>query len=177
VTVSTDDEAAFTELYEQHRRGIHAFLLARTSEPEAARDLLQEVFLRLWRRFGEVAGLEPDRRGAWLYTVARNLVIDRYRSDATRRATIAAIADDAAPPAAGWVDDAVEVVVAREQLAALQDAIAALPDDQRTVLTMSVVGGMTSQQIGDALDLPAGTVRYRLHRARTQLTDHLGGTR
>jgi RNA polymerase sigma-70 factor, ECF subfamily len=172
--VTRDDEASFTGLFDAHRDGVHAFLLARTADTETARDLLQETFLRLWRRLDEVSVLDDGRQRAWLVTVARNLVIDRYRADATRRATVAAVAHEAHH--ASHQDDAVDQLAARDDLAVLDAAIAALPDDEREVLTMTVVAGMTSRQVGEALDLPAGTVRYRLHRARTRLAERLEGT-
>jgi RNA polymerase sigma-70 factor, ECF subfamily len=158
MTVSSDDHAAFTELFEQHRGGVHAFLLARTSDREVARDLLQDTFLRLWRRLDEIVGLERERQRAWIYAVARNLVIDRYRTDGTRRATLAAIADET--PRSGSVQvDTADRLVARDELALLQGAIAALPEDERVILTMSVVAEMT--------------VRYKLHRARARLAEQL----
>jgi RNA polymerase sigma-70 factor, ECF subfamily len=173
--VSEDDRAAFTALFEQHRDGVHAFLLARISDREVARDLLQETFLRLWRRLEEVVELEDGRQRAWIYTVARNLVVDRYRADATRRATLRAVAD-AADRAGCGAADGHEQVAARDDLAHLAGAIAALPDDQREILTMSVVAEMTSQQIAEALEMPAGTVRYKLHRARARLAEQLEDT-
>jgi RNA polymerase sigma-70 factor, ECF subfamily len=173
--VSADDRAAFTELFEQHRDGVHAFLLARISDREVARDLLQETFLRLWRRIGEVGELEVGRQRAWIHTVARNLLVDRYRADATRRATLRAIVDGSDRAGATEADGA-QQLVARDALAHLARAIAALPDDQREILTMSVVAEMTSQQIAEALDLPAGTVRYKLHRARARLAGQLEGS-
>ena len=169
--MTSDDEAAFAGLFDAHRDGVHAFLLARTADAETARDLLQDTFLRLWRRLDEVAVLDEGRQRAWLVTVARNLVIDRYRADATRRATLAAVAHETHH--AAHQADAVDQLAARDDLAVLDAAIAALPDDEREVLTMTVVAGMTSRQVGEALDLPAGTVRYRLHRARTRLAERL----
>jgi RNA polymerase sigma-70 factor, ECF subfamily len=172
MTVTRDDEAAFTRLYEDHQPGVHAFLLARTSDAEVARDLLQETFLRAWRRCDELAALEPGRQRGWLYTVARNLVIDRYRSEGSRRSAIVDAEGEARRVASLQVD-AEDAVTRRDDLAVLEEAIGELPEDERTILTMVAVGEMTSQQVGEALDLPPGTVRYRLHRARTRLADRL----
>jgi RNA polymerase sigma-70 factor, ECF subfamily len=175
MTVSADDRAAFTELFEQHREGVHAFLLARISDREVARDLLQETFLRLWHRIEEVTELDLGRQRAWIYTVARNLLVDRYRTDATRRATLHAVAHGSDRAGREQADGSGQLV-ARDQLAHLRRAIAALPDDQREILSMAVVAEMTSQQIAEALELPAGTVRYKLHRARARLAAELEDT-
>lgn len=174
MTTSSDDTETFAELFERHRHGIHAYLLGKTSHAEAASDLLQETFLRAWRAFGELGLLEDDRQRAWLFTVARNLVVDRYRSRARRQATLDALVDTHRRHDAEQGDTA-EQIVARDQLAQLGHAIAALPDRQRTVLTMATVGDMTSREIAQALDLPAGTVRYELHQARAHLARRLKG--
>jgi RNA polymerase sigma-70 factor, ECF subfamily len=170
----SDDEAAFADVFDRHRDAVHAFLLGKTSDPEAARDLLQETFLRLWRRFGEVAALADARQRAWLLTVARNLVIDRYRASATRQATAGALAHEAERSGKRHPDPA-ESVEQRDQLAALQRAIAELPEDQRVILTMTAVGEMASHEVGEALGLPAGTVRYKLSQARARLARQLKG--
>jgi RNA polymerase sigma-70 factor, ECF subfamily len=171
---SGDDAAAFADVYDQHRHGVHAFCLAKTSDPEAARDLLQETFLRLWRRFDEIGPLHEARQRAWLFTVARNLITDRYRSRATHQAALAALARD--PVQAGHREpDPAQPVEARAQLARLQRAIDELPDEQRVILHLASVADMTSRQIGEALGLPPGTVRYKLHQARTRLAGQLEG--
>jgi RNA polymerase sigma-70 factor, ECF subfamily len=170
--VRPDDEQVFTDLYEQHRTAIHAFLLGRTSDGSAASDLLQETFLRLWRNLDDVRDLEAGRQRAWLFTVARNLVVDRYRSQATLRATQAALTSEASPPDPHAPGTAERVALA-DQLDHLDAAIARLPVEQREVLSMTVVGGLTSQQIAAALGVPAGTVRYRLHQARRRLAADL----
>jgi RNA polymerase sigma-70 factor (ECF subfamily) len=165
MTAKGDARTIFAEAFERHRHAIHAFLLGRTSDPEAARDLVQETFLRLWRT-PHVYELDDDAQRAWLHTVARNLVVDRYRAEATRRAALTAVrtaAQEEAEP------DAADRVVARDDLARLDEAVAALDEEHRVVLSMSVVAGMSSREIGEALGLPPGTVRARLHEARKRL--------
>lgn len=163
-----DDEQVFTDLYERHRGAVYALLLGRTSDPSVASDLLQETFLRLWRRLPDVSGLEPGRQRAWLVTVARNLVIDRYRAQATRRATDQVIAQREPRPDP-YDHGTAERAVLADQLDQLDRHIVELPEAQRVVLSMHVVADMNSQEIADALDLPAGTVRSRLHAARVRL--------
>lgn len=173
MTTSSDDQAAFAELFERHRHGMHAYLLGKTSDAEAASDLLQETFLRAWRRFDELAPLTDARQRAWLFTVAGNLVIDGYRARATRHATVAKLAHEGERD--GAQRDAADEVALRDELALLGRAIAELPEQQRTILTMTTVGDMTSREVAEALGLPAGTVRYELHQARARLARHLGG--
>ncbi len=167
-----DDQARFTQLFDEHRQGVHAFLLARTSDAEVSRDLLQETFLRLWRHIDEVAEMGDGQRRGWIYTVARNLVIDRYRTEASRREAVTRVGNEVARIAGGQVDT-VDRMADRDDLEHLEAEIARLPEDQRVVLTMVAVAEMTSQQVGEALDLPPGTVRYKLHQARQRLADSM----
>jgi RNA polymerase sigma-70 factor, ECF subfamily len=172
MTPRRDDAAVFTELFDQHRQAVHAYFLGRVADPELARDLLQETFLRVWRRLSEVGPLPGDRQRAWIFTVARNLAIDSYRAAAARQAAEAALRQ-----AAGTREDRVagpeRQVELGERLARLDAAIGRLPEEQRVILTMATAGGLTSRQIGEALGEPAGTVRYRLSQARKQLAAEL----
>jgi RNA polymerase sigma-70 factor, ECF subfamily len=168
VTTSHDDAAVFTQIFERHRHGVHAYFLGRVSEPELASDLLQETFLRVWRRLSEVAPLAGERQRAWIFTVARNLAIDSYRAGATRRATEASLRQAAATREATVAGPHLEAEHA-ERLAQLEAAIGELPEEQRVILSMATAGGLTSRQIGEALGEPPGTVRYRLSQARKQL--------
>ena len=84
MTPSRDDAAVFTRIFDQHRHAVHAYFLGRVADPELARDLLQETFLRVWRRLSEIAPLPGEQQRAWIFTVARNLAIDSYRVSAAR---------------------------------------------------------------------------------------------
>lgn len=169
---ASDDEAAFSALYEQLRPAVHAYLLGRFGDPETARDLTQEVFLRAWRRFGEIQDLAEERQRAWLFTVAKNLATDTYRSRATRDATAAALrqhATEVAPRA----DEPAASVERGERLDEVAAAVRELPDDLRVVLTMHAVAELSSRQIGAMLEQPPGTVRYKLALARRRLAARL----
>lgn len=169
---TSDDEPVFSALYEEFRPAVHAYLLGRFGDPETARDLTQEVFLRAWRRLGEIRDLPEERQRAWLFTVAKNLATDTYRSRATRDATAAALrqrATEVAPSA----DEPATSVERGERLDEVATAVRELPEELRVVLTMHAVAELTSRQIGALLDQPAGTVRYRLALARRQLAARL----
>jgi RNA polymerase sigma-70 factor, ECF subfamily len=165
---SRDDADVFTRIFDQHRHAVHAYFLGRVADPELARDLVQETFLRAWRRLSELAPLEPDRQRAWLFTVARNLAVDSYRAGAARRAVEDELRRQAAT-AEATEPGPHRQVESRDRLARLDAAIGRLPTEQRVVLTMATAGGLTSREIGEALGEPAGTVRYRLSQARRRL--------
>jgi RNA polymerase sigma-70 factor (ECF subfamily) len=161
-------EAAFDELYATHRQTLHAFLLGRTGDAELALDLLQDTFVRVWRNQSMLDRLSTERQRGWLFSVARNLVIDHHRAAATRARTGEVFSRAAA--LGKITEDPVDVeVMRRERIASLDAAIARLPEDLRTVLVLQVMGEHTSSEIGDTLGRPAGTVRYQLSEARRRL--------
>ena len=160
-----DQEAEFRRLYEAHRTAVHAYFVGRTADRWAAADLMQEVFMRAWQRLPELLGRSPDGQRAWIFTVARNLSIDTFRRERTRAGAEAALGDEPAPAPAS----AATAVIAAERVAIVGEAIKRLPEQQRTTLVMAAAGGLTSAEIGTALGVPAGTVRYRLSLARRTL--------
>jgi RNA polymerase sigma-70 factor (ECF subfamily) len=168
MTPSRDDAAVFTRIFDEHRHAVHAYFIGRVGDPELARDLVQETFLRVWRRLSEVGPLPAEQQRAWIFTVARNLAIDSYRAAATRQAAEAALRHHAATQEATVAGPHLQVELG-ERLARLDAAIRRLPEEQRVILSMATAGGLTSHQIGEALGEPAGTVRYRLSQARKQL--------
>lgn len=160
-----DREADFRRLYEAHRPAVHAYFVGRTADRWAAADLMQEVFVRVWQRLPEVTGKSPDGQRAWIFTVARNLAIDAYRHERTRAGAEAALGREPAqaPPSAATA------VLAAERVAVVGEAIRDLPEQQRVTLALATAGGLTSAGIAAVLDVPPGTVRYRLSEARRTL--------
>jgi RNA polymerase sigma-70 factor, ECF subfamily len=170
--VSSARQRQFDALYAAHNQALHAYFLGKTSDAELALDLLQDAFVRAWRAMATLEELSSERQRMWLFAVARNLVIDQYRTRATRRsidATVARGESDAettAPPAD--VD-----VLTRERLDSLDRAIRELPEDLRVVLVLHAVGERNSTEIGELLGRPPGTVRYQLAEARRRLAREL----
>ncbi|HLI01277.1 MAG TPA: RNA polymerase sigma factor [Acidimicrobiales bacterium] len=162
-------EVEFSRLYETHRRAVHSYFVARSGDPWTAADLMQEVFIRAWRRLPEVGTLPTDQQRAWLFTVARNLSIDNHRRCASRP-TVPWLEGQEPPgtPAIG-----ADTAVAAERLEAVAAGIRSLPEAQRVALSLTVAGGLTSEQAAGALGVPAGTVRYRLSTARHALAEAL----
>jgi len=162
----------FDLIYDANHRALHAYLLGRTGDPEAALDLSQEAFLRVWRNASKLNELTPQRQRYWLYTVARNLVTDLYRGSASQRAIRQSVAADLR--SGGNHEEGPQAALeSRERLEAVDRAISELPEDLRTALVLRVMGRLPSSQIGEALEVPAGTVRYRIAMARKRLAELL----
>jgi RNA polymerase sigma-70 factor (ECF subfamily) len=167
-----DREAEFRSLYEGHRRAVHAYFTGRTGDPQRAADLMQEVFLRAWQHLDKLTDMPEDGRRAWLFTVARNLSIDSARHNRSQADVEQALArEQARQPATGA--PASVAVLAAERVTVVSEAIRRLPDEQRVALTMAAAGEMNSAEIGAAVGVPAGTVRYRLSLARRTLAEAL----
>ena len=165
-------EAGFDGLYDEHQRTLHAFLVGRTGDPELALDLLQETFVRAWRNLDLLLALASARQRAWLFSTARNLVIDQYRSRASRTAAQDALIATIDPD--DHFADGPERVVERDrELQLVDEAIRRLPEQLRTVLVLQVLDERTSAEIGELLDRPAGTVRYQISQARKRLAEEL----
>jgi RNA polymerase sigma-70 factor (ECF subfamily) len=165
------DVAAFGILVERHQRRVYGFMLRVTRRPATAEDLAQEAFLKAWRG---LRTYDPDARFApWLNRIGVNLVSD-WASDA-RRSPIREW-DGAADAARDEADGPEERAGTREAEAAVHRQILELPGDERQVVLLRHVMGLSYAEVADATGQPLGTVKTNLFRARARLKaffDHL----
>ena len=151
----------FETFYRKNVRLVHRLMLSRTGDIGQAEDLTQDTFLRAWRHFGILGDLEAPAQRAWLIRTARNLSVDAWR----RRSL-----DDGAPAAlVPPVDDA----ALSELRLDVGQALAELDESDRELMIMRYLQEMNSREIGEALEMPEGTVRRRLARCRELLAQHL----
>jgi RNA polymerase sigma-70 factor, ECF subfamily len=154
-----DPEAAMMRvLYDEHAGALWRYALRLTGDAARAEDVVQETLLRAWRH-PEVA-TDPDRPvRPWLYTVARNLVIDDRRSARFRNETetpdVEKAADRAGPDE---VDSALDRLL-------ISTALSELSEDHRAVIKRAYYQGMSTAQIAADLQIAEGTVKSRLHYA------------
>jgi RNA polymerase sigma-70 factor (ECF subfamily) len=151
VTSPTDAESLFAEYSDRLVR----YLSGVAGEREAARDLTQEVFLRVSRTAIPVA--PGDQLAGWLFKIARNVAVDHHRRRRRRPETDL----DSAPE---FTKDAQQ-----EMALALKEALATLPDLDRDVFLLREVSGLTREEIATACELTVDAVRSRIHRARLEL--------
>jgi RNA polymerase sigma-70 factor (ECF subfamily) len=148
------------QLYTDHRDGVFRYLRRIVGGTETAHDLTQEVFLRVSR-----AGVPdaPDAgRRAWVFRIARNLALNHVRDGRRRPMTVAQVE--------------VTMPATQELSAALQAAIAGLPDEDRDVFELRESAGLSYAEIAAACDMHIELVRSRLHRARQTLRAALGAS-
>ncbi|WP_054025687.1 RNA polymerase sigma factor [Bacillus sp. FJAT-28004] len=164
-------EALFQQLYRTHSRQIYSYLLGRTESKETAADLLQDVFMKIWNRKDVVERIPEDQQLYWIFSIAANRVKDYYRKSQSYKQAVSKMQLHTFPSPNG---DLSQLLAGREQFHELESAIRELPEELRSILLMKAVGGMKSGEIGAALGLPAGTVRYKILLARRQLAETLG---
>jgi RNA polymerase sigma-70 factor, ECF subfamily len=156
--------ADFAAMYQRDRGPLLAYLNRMTLGDHAlAEDLVQEVFLRAWRH----ADSDPATLRPWLFTVARNLVIDRLRARRARPVEAAGADPDKLSDETDLADRVVAVRSVRE-------SISTLAPDQRRLLFALYYQGDTPSELAAALNVPAGTVKSRSFAARTALRRALG---
>lgn len=147
-----------------------------TRDADLAADAVQEAFATALEKLGSFRG--QSRLGTWVYRIVYNKAIDQLR----RRGREQPLPEDQHDPPAdriapghgpSWSRPADELLFSAETHAALEEAMAELPPVQRAVFAMREIEGRSAEEVGRILELPTGTVRVYLHRARLKLRDRL----
>ena len=143
-------------LFAAHRDRVFRYLSRFLGHGDAARDLTQEVFLRVTR--GPVPKIDDAGRRAWVFRIARNLALNHVRDD--RRHALVEPVDTTRP-------------ATQELSAALREAPAALPELDRDIFLLREVAGLSYEEIAGTSELTPAAIRSRLHRTRQQLRSAL----
>ncbi|HEX5832748.1 MAG TPA: sigma-70 family RNA polymerase sigma factor [Pyrinomonadaceae bacterium] len=168
--VAARDEAALAQLYDRYRVILFGLLMRILNNREDAEDVLQEVFLQVWRRAADF----DENRGrpfTWLVTLARSRGIDRLRTLAARERVAAAGARDESEA----VSDAASDAFRSEQRGLVTNALAQLPDEQQRPLMLAYFDGLTQTEIAARLGAPLGTVKTRMRTGMMRLREMLAG--
>ena len=164
------DSASFGQLVSKYQDRLFNTLCHVVSSPEEAEDVTQEAFVQA---FVKLATFKRNSAFyTWLYRIAFNTAISRGRRkrpqlsvDATRDA----IGDE--PMDSN--EDATERLLREERAVQIRQALTELSEEHRSILVLREMEGLCYDEIADVLDLPVGTVRSRLHRARGQMREQL----
>lgn len=169
LAIRSGDTDAFCALYHRYDKRLFGYIRRYVSQRERAEDLLQEVFVTVL----EDRGLDPrqGKVGAWLFTVARNRALNVLR-DASR----AAKGDRAWHSVEGCGDgpgSPEERVAKGQSLMRADDALQALPNEQREALLLRHLGELSYREIAELMAVPEGTVKSRVHHALRALQQRL----
>jgi RNA polymerase sigma-70 factor, ECF subfamily len=158
VKVVGGEAATVKGLYDEHATALWRYAWRLTGDPARAQDVVQETLLRAWQH-PEVSNDSERSARSWLFTVARNMIIDESRSARFRR-------EVSTPDSAGASERACpdEVNAALDRML-IGEALARLTPDHRAVVKRSYLQGWTTAQIAADLGIADGTVKSRLHYA------------
>lgn len=173
-------QAAFRLLTRRYSEKVFNFILRQIRHPETAADLVQEVFLRVVKNAASFRS--ESRFSTWIFTIARNLCVDAQRR-AKHRYTVALDA----PLRHGETDGATMLDMVKDDRpiadsrlhdkrfsGALEEALGALPDEQREVFLMRELHGLKFREIADIVGVPENTVKSRMRYALEGLRLRLG---
>jgi len=151
---------ALERLYDDHAQALFAFLLNLTRDEQDTRDVLQEIFVKLARQPDLLQGVREER--AFLIRLAHNAAIDLMRRRGTRDKTREQFGAEEFSPFAPTND-----LDEQTFRSALAGSLADLPPEQRTVVHLKLLEGLTFEQIAEALEIRPNTAASRNHRPRT----------
>jgi RNA polymerase sigma-70 factor (ECF subfamily) len=169
VLAAEGDTAAFERVYHAHLSKVYN-LARRMAGPEAADELTQDVFVRVWQKLATFRG--ESSFGTWLHRLAVNVIVERFRTLGTARNRFIADSESALDrlpgrPAATQYDAGLD----------LETAVASLPPGARAVFILHDMEGYRHEEIGKLLEVSVGTSKSQLHRARMTLRAHLAQRR
>ena len=168
--VAQGDAEAFAVLYDRHCRPAYSLAYRMMGERQAAEDLVQDAFLKLWRSATSYRAERGSVR-TWLLSIVHNRGIDQLRSLASRRRTqekIEASAPKSQPSEAfaqSWRNSQ------REQV---REALSTLPKEQLKTLELAYFSGYTHVEIAELLDGPLGTVKGRMRLGLKKMKEYFG---
>ena len=169
--VQAGETEAFGDLVRAHEKTVYNLALRMTGNPQDAEDMAQEAFLKAYRSLPEFRG--ESKFSVWLYRIVSNVCLDFLRRQSRRPAVSLTAEDDEGEELQWEVPDEryspeklLEQKLTRE---AVQKGLAELPEEQREILLLREIKGLSYEEIGEILSLEPGTVKSRIIRARKRL--------
>src|ERR687890_439828 len=166
--VEASDSEAFATLYDRHSRAAFSLAYRMMGDRQAAEDLAQDAFLKVWRGAGSYRADRGSVR-TWILSIVHNRGIDQLRSHASRRRTqdrIEASAPRSQP------SEAFAETLRNSQRDQLREALNTLPPEQLKILELAYFSGYTHVEIAELLRLPLGTVKGRMRLGLKKIRDY-----
>lgn len=176
-------EAAFRELVRRYERPVFSLIFRMVRDREIAEDLAQDTFIKV---LNNIDRYRPEfKLSSWLFKIANNVAIDHLRKrqldtvsmEGSPHAATATEIEATSFEIASQQESPLDEMEARELGSSIERAIAALRPEYRSCIMLRHVEGRSYEEIAAILDLPLGTVKTYIHRARHELRDALAETR
>ena len=168
--VQTRDAQAFAALYDRHSRAAYSLAYRMMGERQAAEDLVQDSFLKVWRA-SESYRVERGGVRTWILSIVHNRGIDQIRSMASRRRTQERVEVTAprSQPSEAFAES-----WRNSQRQQIREALKTLPPEQLKILELAYFSGYTHVEIAELLGLPLGTVKGRMRLGLKKVRDYFG---
>lgn len=171
------DESAFEALVKAYEKPVYNLCLRMCGDRDEALDLSQDTFIKAWHAIALFQG--DSKFQTWLLRIASNTCIDHLRRKKRRKTVSLTELDDENQPLerqiADYSTDPALLAEKAQDHEAVRAAMDRLPEQDRLILSLRAVEDMSYQEIGTALELPAGTVKSRISRAREKIRRQLDG--
>jgi RNA polymerase sigma factor (sigma-70 family) len=171
--VAAGDRGAIDDLYQRFRRPAYALARRVLGDDVLAEDVLQDVFLVIWRDPGAFDGSRGSV-ASWLLAMVHHKAVDAVRREESHRRRQARAQDDLALSAPTQTNDVEDAAWDSLVAARVRSALHALPAPQREALTLAYYGGYTQREVAALTDTPLGTVKTRMLAGMRRLKDTLG---
>lgn len=170
--VAGGDRTAFASLYDRHSPQTFGLLCRMLRRRAEAEELLQEVFLQVWRDAGRYQPDGASPRG-WIFMIARSRAVDRLRASVARERRETATVENDPPAPASLGPSGPERLEERERKARVGSALAELPPEQRQAIECAFFEGFTHSEAAERLGVPLGTVKSRILLGMRKLREAL----
>ena len=168
------DPEAYSKIYDLYVDKIYRFVFFKVNSKEDAQDLTSEVFLKTWQYI--ISGKDINNLNAYLYKVARNLVIDHYRKSVQKDVSLDAL-DQSGENLQIDVKSAIqsqEILEDKIQMEKIQDKLQDLKNEYREIIILRYVDGLSITEIAEIVEKKKGAVRVILYRAINALRELMG---
>ncbi len=168
--VGRGDAEAFAVLYDRHSRPAYSLAYRMMGERQAAEDMVQDAFLKIWRAATSYRAERASVR-TWLLSIVHNRGIDQLRSSASRRRMQERV--EASTPRS-QPSEAFSEAWRNSQREQVREALKTLPEDQLKTLELAYFSGYTHVEIAELLNVPLGTVKGRMRLGLKKMRDYFG---
>ena len=169
--VNNDEPEAFAVLYDRHSRAAYSLAYRMMGERQAAEDLTQEAFIKVWRRAASYRAQKASVR-TWILSIVHNRGIDQLRSHASWRKTQDKI--EASAARRSQPSEAFAQTWRNTQAEQVREALSTLPKEQLKILELAYFSGYTHVEIAELVGLPLGTVKGRMRLGLKKMKAYFG---